>query len=460
VQPMVSDNAKGPSSRTASWSGSAVGELAPGPSHLSRRGGGGWQERKKVMLAAVVGGFLALLLLTGAISQLRGFNLDETSYVGVARALWHGPLPELPSQIQGWQHPPLGSYLISFGMMLAGDDPLGWRLASIVFGVLTLEAIFLWTYLLVGNYHLAMTAMALTIFNNFWFVMSRVAMLDVFFFAFAIWGVVGVTAAFRSEVRVSLRRVYILFSGVMFGLGAACKWVAVDTFVVMLAVAFVLFLGARSSLAAANKNFADPAHNLRSVGWPTLVAGLIVLPVLAYLVPILGELRQSHGALSIHQILLLHRGMYRLSKSLPGSLLMRAPWYSWPLRTYPLRGFSYLLGNFVVMWSGLGALAVCLRRLWSGFKAPELMVVLLYAANLLQWAITPIKIPQYYYYYPAAMFLGPAIAVALHQSSIIRTRRVRITFLLTVSAAVFFLYCYPRMASLEAPWDCMFGCWN
>ena len=421
----------------------------------------GLRGRTKVILAAVLGGFLALLLLAGAIWRPGGLYLDELLYVPVARALLHGSLPELPSQIPaGWHHPPLGSYLISFGIILAGDNPLGWRLAGIVFGALTLVAIFLWTYLLLRDYRLALTAMVLTAFNNLWFVMSRVAMLDVFFFAFAIWGVVGITAAFRLEARVGFRRVCVLFSGVMFGLSAACKWTAVDTISVMFAIAFVLFLGAKVPAAAGNKEFAAAACNIRSVGWLTLVVGFIVLPILSYLAPILAELREAHCTISLREILILHGAMFRQSKSFPGSLLMRAPWYSWPLRTNPLRGLSYLLGNFVVMWSGLVALVICLRRLWNGFRLPEVMVVLLYAANLLQWAITPIKTPIYYYYYSAAMFLGPVIVIALNQSSLNRTRNVRISFFLIVSAAVFFMYCYPRMAALESPWDCMFGCWN
>lgn len=32
--------------------------------------------------------------------------------------------------------------------------------------------------------------------------------------------------------------------------------------------------------------------------------------------------------------------------------------------------------------------------------------------------------------------------------------------LILVAAAVFFLYCYPRMMALEAPYDCMLGYWS
>lgn len=91
---------------------------------------------------------------------------------------------------------------------------------------------------------------------------------------------------------------------------------------------------------------------------------------------------------------------------------------------------------------------------------PEAMVLLLYATNLLQWAVTPMKVPVYYYYYPAAMFLGTTIAVALHGASRPRVCGVRLSLIVILGTFVVFLYCYPKMAHLEAPWDCMLGCWN
>jgi len=117
------------------------------------------------------------------------------------------------------------------------------------------------------------------------------------------------------------------------------------------------------------------------------------------------------------------------------------------------------VGNPVVAWGGLAALVFCLRRIWKTVDLPEGLVVLLFAANFFQWAVTPEKGLLYYYYYPAVMILGVAIAVALR--SLPRTNfRVRVSLIVLVIAAAVFLWCYPRMAHLEAPWDCALGCWN
>ncbi len=416
------------------------------------------RRRGRVVLTAVVLALLAPLFLLVAIRRPPWPYMDEILYVPVARALLHGVLPHLPSEIPpGWHHPPLGSYLISFGMALAGDNSLGWRLSATLFGALTLAGIFLWVYLLLRDYSSALTATALTACNGFWFVMSRVAMLDVFFFAFSIWGVVGVTAALRSEVSPGWRRCCLLFSGVIFGLSLACKWNAVVTAAVMVLMVCALFLLAEPARAR-SAELSAVAQRVRQLGWPAVLLGLIALPIIIYLVPIAAELRAAHCALSFQRIVDLHLAILRTSRSFPGSLLLRAPWYTWPLRTRPLPGLSYLLGNYVVMWGGLVALGVCAWRLRRGVWLPELMVVLLYAANLLQWAVTPIKTPIYYYYYPAAMLLGPAIAIALHGAARQRLWGVRISFIVVTAAALFFLYWYPRMANLETPWECIFGC--
>jgi len=36
---------------------------------------------------------------------------------------------------------------------------------------------------------------------------------------------------------------------------------------------------------------------------------------------------------------------------------------------------------------------------------------------------------------------------------------LRVSVVLIAASFVFFLYCYPRMAALQAPYDCALGCW-
>jgi hypothetical protein len=118
------------------------------------------------------------------------------------------------------------------------------------------------------------------------------------------------------------------------------------------------------------------------------------------------------------------------------------------------------MGNFVVVWLGFFALAACAWRFVRSHALPEGLVTIFYAVNLLQWVLIPQKRLVYYYYFPPAMFLGVALAIVLGRMPSQRLFGVRLGLLLLVAAAVFFPYCYPRMAGLESPYDCMFGCWS
>ena len=407
-------------------------------------------KRLAITTATIVALSFGLFLFR--IGQPRGYIFDEISYVRTARVLVTGGTLD-----QNPEHPPLAKVLISFGMKLAGDNALGWRVAGAFFGSLTLGGLFLWTYLLIRDYRLALFAAALTLLNNFLFVMSRVAMLEVFFFAFVVWGVLAFTAAlelrsgstdpFRIEFTLLQRQLLVLASGIFFGMGTACKWNALVTVAAVAFVAAILFtfnLG-----------------GIREVGIPTLVTGLLAVPVLTYFLVYLYLYHRLHHVLNVRELVQLHTAMWRFHILCPGNPALNSPWYKWLFRRDPVRSLRYLMGNFVVVWTGFVALLICATRfLRHRFDAiPEALVVLFYGANLLQWAVIPQKMSYYYYYYPAAMFLAVAIAIVLRRANKPSILGLRISLLLVVASAVFFLYCYPQMMNLQAPYDCALGCW-
>ncbi len=397
---------------------------------------------------------LSLLLFLPGIGRPPAYVFDEEPYVSSAKALLNhasNPNPE---------HPPVGKYLIAAGIKLAGDNPAGWRVASAVSGGLTLVAIFLWTFLLLRDYSYAVTAAALTLFNNFLFVMARVALLEIFMFLFLMWALVGFTAAIELDIKVRTRRALLLFSGPMFGLAGACKWNAVVTLAVTIALAFALLCLRSWAASRKNDRLARAAQNLHQAGAPTLILSLALLPVAVYLLAYIPLFRSLDRPFTLPELGRLHAFMWSFLKQVKGNRAIHLPWYAWPFSAAPQRALSYLMGNFVVMWGGLLALAICARRMWQRVALPETFVLALYAANLLQWAIIPRKVTYYYYYYPAAMFLGVAIAVGLCRTHPWRIFGIRLSFFLVAASAIFFLFCYPRMANLEAPWDCMFGCWT
>lgn len=271
-------------------------------------------------------------------------------------------------------------------------------------------------------------------------------MLDVFYFAFVLWGVVAFTAALLLEIDLAWRRVLFAVSGILFGLGCACKWNAVVT------------LGAVGLIAAIL--YVQNLYRTREVGITTLAATLVFVPIAAYFLSYWPLCYRFHRPFSVAELVEMNAFIWRYHVACPGNPALDVRWYRWFFRASPERGLSYLMGNFVVVWGGLLALALCVWKFYKSFSLAEGSVILFYAANLLQWVAIPQKRLVYYYYYPPAMFLGVAVAIVLSRAHSPRLFGLRISLLLVLAAGLFFLYCYPRMAALQSPYDCMFGCWS
>jgi dolichyl-phosphate-mannose--protein O-mannosyl transferase len=396
---------------------------------------------------------LALLLFRIGTSSMMAY--DEGYFVPEARVFLLGPNPgSQPQQ----EKPPLGKLLLSLGIRAAGDNALGWRIAAAVCGALALVAVFLWTYLLLQDLRLAVVAAALTVFNNFWFVMSRIGMMDAFLMVFVTWSLVAFTASLVLEVRVALRRFLFCLSGVLVGLAGACKWNAIDTLVVYILVTFVLWWIARHPIATTLGSLSNFADKIRQIGAPVLLLGVIVAPVASYSLAFWPLCRAIHQPFSLAEFVTIHKSIWHFNSTTISNPYITLPWYKWPFNLNPQRALSYLVANPVVAWGGLAAMVVCLYRFWKTLTFQEGLVFLLFAANYLQWAVTPEKGLFYYYYYSAVMILGVTIAVAL-RSLPTRVCGVRISIILLMAAAIYFLRCYPKMAQLDAPWDCALGCW-
>ena len=411
-------------------------------------------------ITALIIGAIGLSLLLSGIGKPALMYYDEGLFVPEARSfLLSTPDPSPLIQMHSLAKPPLGKLLMAAGMKVAGDNPSGWRMASALSGALTLIAVYLWTLMLVQDRRLAALSAALAFFNNFLFVMSRVGMMDAFLVVFLMWSLVAYTAAITLDLDVDRRRALLICSGVLMGLSGACKWNAIDSLAVLLLVSVALLWIARRQPPDSISSLSLHARNIRGIGLPTLLLGLLVAPFAVYALTYWPQCKILKHPFNIHELIALHRIAWHICATWTSNPAITSAWYTWPLSLNPQRGLSYLLGNPVVAWGGLAAVLFCLWRFWKAPALAEALIFLLFAANLFQWAVTPENGLFYYYYYPAVMILGVAIVVALRSlpSTIFG---VRVAVVLLLATAIVFLWCYPRMAHLEAPWDCMLGCWS
>jgi 4-amino-4-deoxy-L-arabinose transferase-like glycosyltransferase len=313
---------------------------------------------------------------------------------------------------------------------------------------------FLLANLLLDDFALALTAAALTLFNNFLFIFSRTAMMDIFLVAFAVWGILAFTAALKMKSLGAVKRRSLLAaSGLLLGLACACKWNGVDELCVVAAIGGFFSLWPRKTK---NPEIALYGSNLREAGAGWFAAAFLLLPPLAYLATYWPYCRMQHLPFSTPVVAAMTVYIWRFHLAVVGSRTAILAWYRWPFYAHPFRPLSYLVLNWFILWGGLAAFVHCLWRFARSL--PETLIALLYGANLMQWAVTPQKALYYYYYFPAAMFLGIAIPLALKRLPT-RIFGARLSVVAVLPAVCVFAYCFGRIANLPPPFDCALGCW-
>ena len=207
----------------------------------------------------------------------------------------------------------------------------------------------------------------------------------------------------------------------------------------------------------------------------------VVVPLSIYLLTYVPMLFSGH---TLGDVILLNRDGYQFHAASPlvsGPEAFHpysSPWDTWPIMKRPV--FLYLgpdgakiyaLGNPIIFWFGLPALAFALWQGLRGVRAkldvatgklslsgavgPEqaalLFVLLAYLGFLLPWAIQP-RLLFIYHYLPSLSFLMLALAYTVHRSWQ-RTwgRMAAVVFLAEV--AVTFVYFYPHLAAVHVSHD-------
>lgn len=95
---------------------------------------------------------------------------------------------------RSWVHPPLGKYLVGWGVDGFGNRPLGWRVSAAAAGTATVALTGVLAFLLFGSALWAGVASLLLAVEHLHFVQSRIAMLDVFLAMFVVLGFVFLVA--------------------------------------------------------------------------------------------------------------------------------------------------------------------------------------------------------------------------------------------------------------------------
>jgi len=401
-------------------------------------------------LVALLLGLAAQLLFTMHLDRPSRIMFDEVHYVPAAKALLglEGP--------RNIEHPLVGKELIGAGIVLFGDNPVGWRAFTTLAGTATVLGAFAFVWLLLGSMRAALVGAVLTALNQSVYVQARTAMLDIFLGAFLLWAMVLMLWAMKGSPGQVRRR--WIGAAVLFGLAVGTKWAAIP----YVALAGLAFLVIRLSDARAKR----PPH------WPGLgtITGLLILgavSIVTYFATFFPAFFYARDPLTLAGLIPLQRDMYALQTQVLAKHTYQSDWWSWPLMIRPIWYFYewdqgaqrgvLLIGNPVIMWGGLLAVLACL---WAGFREKAvrpLAVALLWIASLAIYIVIPKSIGFYYYYHLSGIFLCLALAVAFHHFDRGRGKGREEWFLF--AALVAFVYFYPILAASPLKNDQGFTYW-
>lgn len=389
-----------------------------------------------------MGLILALMLLSWMLFLFQietplKLNFDEFHYIPAAKEFLS------MGQNRNWEHPPLAKYLIAIGVAVFGDQPLGWRIMSTFAGAATLGGMAYVASLWFQTHAMILWIALLTLFNQLLFVQSRIAMLDTFMFVPMVWAIGLFWQSGQVKLPLKQREHALLGSGILMALATACKWFAV------LSWGGFAFIQCAALMLSWN-----PAR--REIGWIKTILYLGIIPAAVYLatfIPLLFYQKESYGILDLFRMQwMIYDGQLRVVNAHN----YMSQWWQWPLLNRPIwyafdkegtqgefvRGVL-LLGNPLIMWSGLLAIAY---TLWDSIKRHSKLarwIVGLFLLFWLSWGIIPRKTLFYYYYYPAGMMLSFALAYTFDR---LRLRKFQWFYLGAV--AVIFVYFYPILAGM------------
>ncbi|MCA6125956.1 phospholipid carrier-dependent glycosyltransferase [Bradyrhizobium sp. WSM 1704] len=340
---------------------------------------------------------------------------DEVHYVPAARQML---LPVTPEPMLNPMHPPLAKEIIALSIRAFGDTPLGWRYPAALFGALSLVGVYLGALALFAAHGRAIAATLLAFFNQMLFVQSRIAMLDIFALAFSLFAI----AAFIHGFRQQRPQLAFALAGLACGLSAACKWSGLFVLATCIGV-----LAAVSLMQGWRTRFADADSEdwYRPEQWPDFrlahfIACFVLLPAAVYLaafVPVYG--------FSLSALVEAQRRIFadNTTTAIAGHTYMSS-WPSWPFLVRPVWylfdkisddriAAIVFLGNPLILWPALLALAVALHDWIVARRRDAFLVLAFYLGPYLAWALLPRTLGFIYYYLPAATTASFVLVYAL-----------------------------------------------
>jgi len=351
--------------------------------------------------------FLALVWWRLAIPHEIYF--DEVHYVSAARK-------QLDHIRVNPEHPMFAKTVLAFMIEWLGDRSLVWRVPSAIGGALGLFAFSRIVWFASGSARAAIIGTVLLATNFFWFIHSRIAMLDMTMASLTMVAGWQLAAAIRIPHQGRLR---LALAGVLMGLALGSKW-SVGPILALPGITF-LVLKVRDNgwrFLWARKGGPVPGISLPEAG---LWLGLV--PLAVYWATYWPAFHWVARPVNPWDPIAWHKHMLMLQDSVKKPHPYRSVWYQW-VSNWRAIWYLYkevegaqrgvvLIGNPFTMYAGLVALVWAVMEGVRRWRMDLLAFAALYVTSLMFWAFSGKPIQFLYHYLLPSTFLMAILALAL-----------------------------------------------
>lgn len=362
-------------------------------------------------------------------------------------------------------HPPLGKLIISAGIALFGMTPFGWRFMGTLFGVLMVPLLYVFLKNLFGKTSVALCGAALFTFDFMHLTQTRIATIDTYgvFFILAMFFFLYRYLALPAGTPFRKCALPLFLSGLMFGLGAASKWIVIYGGA---GLAVLYFLGLYWKCRDWPRTEDAPRRGpwaVKTILFSVLC--FVVIPVVIYLAAYL-PFAHAKGVTGLRGLLELvwdnQVFMLTYHAGVDAAHPYSSRWYQWLLDIRPIlyymvnedaAGYTTRFAAFnnpLVSWGGLAALIVTAVQAVRRRCGKGLFILVGFLAQFLPWVFIS-RITFAYHYFPSILFLCLALAYVMNDLVESGRRWKPAVYGLTGGAAGLYALFYPALIGIRVP---------
>lgn len=367
-------------------------------------------------------------------------------------------------------HPPLGKVIISFGIMLFGMNPFGWRFFGTLCGVLMVPLVYVMGKKMLKSTPFAFAAAFLFSFDFMHLSQTRLATIDsyttLFVMAMYLFMFLYMEKTEQGEKGATLS---LFLCGLSFGLGAATKWQGVYA---GLGLAFLYFFqygrGYVTFCAQSGKSGKAARLAYKGETMRMLIKGclfFIVIPFVVYFLSYIPAMMTESTGLSFF---FTNQGsMLNYHSNLEAPHDYGSKWWQWPLDFMPLYAYSpnrnfvpegtamgiTSFGNPLVWWMTIPAVIwsfVQLLRKKDHLDLPLLVALTGFLSLYIPWIFVT-RTAFIYHFFPCVVFV--VLMIARFMMEKLQNNPEKKWLMWTYLAAVFvlFLAFYPVLTGMAVP---------